>query len=193
MITSDLATISASVDVTPTGGYETHCKRLESKASIKGSTALRIRRQLRVYDKSDGQCIRLSTLMKKMPERRWDFRILGESSQGRTVHTKLQPIVARIHGQKDIVVLVSSLRIWMHHHNPEDPQGVEESITRLVKFDEAHDRYVRAQSQSKRKQTYQDMKSKRPAKKETPNSTATPIKSDADNALWGAWGSKTTH
>ncbi len=191
MITHDLVTASANIEAPTNGGHEAYCKRLESKATIKGVTTMRMRRQLRVYEKSDGQCIRLSTLMKQMPDQRWDFRILGESSQGRKVHTKLQPIVARIHGQKDIVVLVESLRDWMRNNTSGDPLGAEDTVNRLIKIDEAHDRIVRAQAQAKRKQTYQDMKSQRPAKKQPPK--VTPIKSDADNTLWGAWGSNLTH
>lgn len=90
-----------------------------------------IKRQLVPWQESDGEYIHLAALMQALPGHRWDLYLIGTTGSGSNKKpAKVLPILGRTRIQA-VVVLLSSMRDWLTHYNPDKPAVVESMINDL--------------------------------------------------------------
>lgn len=92
----------------------------------------RLRRVLQPHTDADGPYISLPVLLDVLPAHRWDMYLLGITASNKADQVmRTQPLLGRKVQATRIVVLVSSLREWLTHYNPDKPVTVAGMIDGL--------------------------------------------------------------
>lgn len=102
-------------------------------------------RTLAKYEPEDGEFIDLTAFFEVFPttsKKFWESSLLGCGTGGRTHQVKRLPLLGRKRahvGKWRVVVLVSSLREWLTHYNPDKERTVESLIEELQKTSRRHE------------------------------------------------------
>lgn len=90
-----------------------------------------IESKLTPWQESDGEHIHLAALRQALPGHRWDLYLIGTTGAGSNKKpAKVLPILGRMRINA-VVVLLSSMRDWLTHYNPNKPAVVESMIEDL--------------------------------------------------------------
>ena len=155
----------------------------------RGTIANKLIRTLAPYSDEDGLYITLAVLQDSLPRHRWDLYLLGLTGSNRDgAVMRTQPLLGRTIQRMRVVVLVSSLRDWLTHYNPEFPGVVGTTINGLLLAEKQYQtglKNLRAETamrhgtQSGRKATPKIPK---------PKQDMAPPVASKNNDLWRVWG-----
>ncbi len=142
----------------------------------------KLARTLRPLCEEDGEFIHLAALNQALPGHRWDLYLLGENANNKSIMLT-QPLLGRNHFHQRVVVLVSSMRKWLLHYNPDSPDTVEAMLNDLRQADQRYRaRLNMLRARDKAKADKPGLKPKPKVKTEhQPKLKAT------SNELWKVW------
>lgn len=144
-----------------------------------------IEKELVTWQVSDGPYIHLAALLQAMPGFRWDLYLVGHTAAAKSKPFRTQPLLGRVR-RGAVVVLMSSLRDWLTHYNPDAHGQVEQFLDDLAK---AERRYlaklnlIRAEGRLKNGEVL----GRKPAPK-PPKKPAQPPLKVTSNELFKVWG-----